>query len=282
MPEANGFVNLKAAPLEPTDFRFPINLATALRLSDARPLIVAAAQASVWVAEAQLTRARVLWVPTLMTGADYIRHDGGGPDFNKGIMTAPSVNFFYGGTGMWQYLNMTDAIFQPLAARQVLNARQWDIQTAKNDALMQTADAYFRVHQYRGMYAGALYTVERGHDLVERIEHLSKDLVRQVEVERARNMLADLEQRAVAARETVARRQRRPHPGPAARPPLGGRPARARPPAGHPDRARPPARRADAHRPDQPPRDRHPAGAGPGGGGAGPPREDAARSSPSS
>ena len=54
---------LKAAPLESTDLRFPINLATALRLSDARPLIVAAAQASVWVAEAELTRAKVLWVP---------------------------------------------------------------------------------------------------------------------------------------------------------------------------------------------------------------------------
>ena len=93
-------VNLKAAPLEPTDLRFPINLATALRLSDARPLIVAAAQASVWVAEAQLTRAKVLWVPTLNIGFDYIRHDGGGPDFNKGIMTAPSVNFFYGGGGL--------------------------------------------------------------------------------------------------------------------------------------------------------------------------------------
>ena len=56
-------MKLKPAPLEPTDLRFPINLATALRLSDARPLIVAAAQASVWVAEAQLTRAKVLWVP---------------------------------------------------------------------------------------------------------------------------------------------------------------------------------------------------------------------------
>ncbi len=62
------FAHLKRAPLEPTDFRFPINLATALRLSDARPLIVAAAQASVWVAEAQLTRAKVLWVPTLNVG----------------------------------------------------------------------------------------------------------------------------------------------------------------------------------------------------------------------
>ena len=47
------------------------------------------------------------------------------------------------------------------------------------------------------MYAGALYTVERGHDLVERINQLSKELVPKVEVDRARNMLADLEQRAV-------------------------------------------------------------------------------------
>ena len=96
-PSGDPSLRLEPAPLEPTDLRFPINLATALRLSDARPLIVAAAQASVWVAEAQLTRAKVLWVPTLVFGADYIRHDGGGPDFNKGIMTAPSVNYFQAG-----------------------------------------------------------------------------------------------------------------------------------------------------------------------------------------
>ena len=127
-------VNLKSAPLEPTDVGFPINLATALRLSDARPLIVAAAQASVWVAEAQLTRAKVLWVPQLNIGGDYIRHDGGGPDFNKGILTAPSVNFFYGGGGLWEIQALTDVFFEPLVKRQMLNSRQADIQTAKNDA----------------------------------------------------------------------------------------------------------------------------------------------------
>jgi outer membrane protein TolC len=192
---------LKQAPLEPTDLRFPLNLATALRLSDARPLMVAAAQASVWVAEAQLTRAKVLWVPQLNLGFDYIRHDGGGPDFNKGIMTAPSVNYFYGGAGLWQIQALTDVVFEPLAARQVLNSRQADIQSAKNDSLFMTADAYFRVHQFRGMYAGALYAVELGHDLVDRISRLSKDLVPRVEVDRARNMLYDLEQQATSARE---------------------------------------------------------------------------------
>ncbi len=189
----------------PTDVRFPINLATALRLSDARPLIVAAAQASVWVAEADLSQARVLWLPTLNIGFDYIRHDGGGPDFNKGILTAVSTNFFYAGGGLTGpgtgIISTTDATFQPLVARQVLNARHWDIQSAKNDAVLQTADAYFQVHQYRGMYAGTLYCVKRGHELVEQIATMSKDLVPEVEVERARNMLADLEQKAVMARQ---------------------------------------------------------------------------------
>ena len=126
-----------------------------------------------------------------MLGADYIRHDGGGPDFNKGVLTAPSVNFFYAGGGLdvgslTAFVNLTDAYFEPLVARRVLDSRQWDIQTAKNDALLLTADAYFRVHQYRGMYAAALYCVERGRELVEQIASLSNELVPIVEVERAR------------------------------------------------------------------------------------------------
>ena len=198
-------LNLKAAPLEPTDFRFPINLATALRLSDARPLIVAAAQARVWIAEAELTRAKVLWLPDLNIGFDYIRHDGGGPDFNKGILTAPSTNFFYAGAGLWGndlgIIHTTDAIYQPLVARQVLNSEHWSVQTAKNDALLRTADAYFMVHQYRGIYAGSLYTVERARDVVNRVATLSRDLVPQFEVDRARNMLADISQQSVSARQ---------------------------------------------------------------------------------
>ena len=116
-------------------------------------------------------------------------------------MTAPSTNFFYGGVGATGNLPTVDAIYDPLAARQVLNSRHWDVQAAKNDALQRTADAYFLVHQYRGIYAGTLYTVERGQDLVERIQRLSEELVPRVEVDRARNLLADLEQRAVSARQ---------------------------------------------------------------------------------
>ncbi len=88
---------LPAAPTDPDEVRLPINLAAALRLADARPLIVAAAQARTWISEAELARAKVLWIPALNIAYDYVRHDGGGPDFNKGIITTPSTNFTYAG-----------------------------------------------------------------------------------------------------------------------------------------------------------------------------------------
>jgi outer membrane protein TolC len=219
-PPGGEVIDLKPPALEPGDLRFPINLATALRLSDARPLIVAAAQASAWEAEAKLQKARVLWLPAFMMNAAYMRHDGYGPDFNGGInvpqglnafgQNTPgsfgkplnqNLNWFISGVSLYQVIALTDAIFQPLASRQDLNAARWDIQTAKNDALLETARAYFNVHKYRGQYAGAVYTVEQGRKLIEAIYSLKRDLVPAVEVDRARNLLAFLEEEAVSARE---------------------------------------------------------------------------------
>ena len=149
---------LRAAPMAPTDVRFPINLATALRLSDARPLIVAAAQASVWVAEAELTQAKVLWLPDLNHRLRLHPPRRRRPRLQQGdhdraehellLRRCRPLGIELG------IISTTDAIYQPLVARQVLNSRHWDVQAAKNDALMQTADAYFMVHQSRGMYAG--------------------------------------------------------------------------------------------------------------------------------
>jgi outer membrane protein TolC len=204
---ADKATELKAPPLEATDRPLPINLAAALKLADARPLIVTAAQAGVWVAEAQLTRARLLWVPTLEFSSAYLRHDGYGPDLNRGLNTAArplnqNINFLYSGFGLINTaVETTDAIFTPLVARQTLKSRKFDMQTAKNDALLQTTNAYFTVHQYRGMYAAALDVVDRGRKLVQRVEKQSIDLVPKAEVDRARAILAQLEQHATSMRE---------------------------------------------------------------------------------
>jgi hypothetical protein len=234
--------DLRPPPLQPGDVRFPINLAAALRLADARPIIVAITGAKAWMAEGQLQRDKALWIPTLNFASDYIRHDGFGPDLNRGVnvpqgenalgQNSPgslgkplnqNVNFLYSGAGFTYTPNtsnfffqpdpagpllptpqvqfITDMIYEPLAARQILNSRRWDIQGAKNDALQMTAQAYFEVHKYRGQYAGAIDTVRKGRRLVEETSALSRDLIQAAEIDRARNLLADLEQQAVSARE---------------------------------------------------------------------------------
>jgi outer membrane protein TolC len=191
---------LSEKKLPPEDHGLPINLATALRLSDARPLLIAAAQARVQIAAAQLDKARVLWLPNLNLGADYIRHMGGAQNTN-GTIENQGTNFFYGGGSLEVRFASTDAIFEPLAAQQVLQARQTDIQTARNDALMVTADAYFSVQQARGSYAALMDATEKGRDLVKRVESLAKGLAPQDEIDRSRTLLAELEQSTALARQ---------------------------------------------------------------------------------
>jgi outer membrane protein TolC len=207
LPATNGEPGtLPPAPLEVTDAPLPITLAAALQLADARPTVVLMAQAAAWTAEAHLQWARTLWLPQLNFGGCFVRHDGFGPDFNRGLNTDlrplnNNINFLYAGGGALYQNPGVEVIYTAIVSRQLLNARRWDIQKAKNDALLDTARAYFDVHRYRGTYAGALDTVQRGVKLVERVERLSKDLVPRAEVDRARRALADLEQMATSARE---------------------------------------------------------------------------------
>jgi len=179
----------------------PINLASALMLSDARPLIIDAAKAAEAVAAAQLDKANVLWLPNIYAGVDYFYHTGQYQSPNTGLPVYNSRNAITFGPGVSAVFATTDAIFEPLAAKQVLRARQFSVQAAKNDALMEVAIAYFNVQQSRGKLAGALDTVNKARELARRAEALGRDLAPPIEGDRAKTLLADLEQSAVKARE---------------------------------------------------------------------------------
>ena len=128
----------------PGDRPLPINLPTALQLAGARPIDVALASERVEVAAAQLDRASVLWLPTLLLGPDYFRHDGQIQDVAGRVFTTSRSAFLLGG-GPSAVFAVSDAILAPLAARQVAYAREAEVQVARNDALLATAEAYFNV-----------------------------------------------------------------------------------------------------------------------------------------
>jgi outer membrane protein TolC len=176
-------------PSIPDTTPLPISLPAALRLADASPLDIALAAERVRVASAQYNRARVLWLPNLNLGADYFRHDGQLQDIRGFVFPTSKSSFLVGGGPSLSFAT-ADAFYAPLAARQVLAARQAGVQVARNDTTYAVAQAYFDVQQARGEVAGATDAVRRAEDLVRRAEELTPGLAPRVEVSRARAELA--------------------------------------------------------------------------------------------
>jgi outer membrane protein TolC len=197
--------NLPATPAADPDERpLPINLPTALQLADARATDVAAAAERIRVAAAVLEQAEVLWLPTLTAGGDYNRHDGRQQDTMGNVFDNSRSGAMFGvGTGIGQsaILNVGEAIFAPLVARQQVRAREADRQAASNDTLVAVSDAYFNVQQARGELAGDVEATGRTEELVARTKELSKVLVPQLEVDRAEAELARRQQAELQARE---------------------------------------------------------------------------------
>jgi outer membrane protein TolC len=176
----------------------PINLATALRLSGARPIVISAAQLSAQVAAAELDRARVLWLPNLYLGPSYYRHDGGAQS-QSGTFDNNDRSSLMVGAGPIVQFAMTDAIFAPLAARQVLRARELDVQRARNDALLNVAEAYFAVQQARGRLIGYEDSVAKGRELQKTVTALAEGLIPGIEINRVNTLLANLNQSVALA-----------------------------------------------------------------------------------
>jgi outer membrane protein TolC len=186
---------------EPVDQPLPINLATALRLADARPLLIEAARAAVETEYGLYQQARVLWLPSVYVGTDFQRHDGGELNFLTGQTILGARSQFFAGAGARAVFALTDAIYSPLAERQLVRARNFEVQTAKNESLLSVAAAYFDVQQARGILAGTLDSVARARELARRVAALGRGLAPKIEVERVNTLLADLEQQAASARQ---------------------------------------------------------------------------------
>ena len=183
------------------DKPLPINLPTALQLAGVRPIDIAVASQQIQLAAAQLDQARVLWLPTIYLGTDYFHHDGQIQD-TAGNVTSNSHGSFMLGGAPYAVFALSDAIFAPLAARQILNARESTMQTARNDSLLAVAVAYFNVQQARGLLAGAEDVARRSENLVQRAQQLlPSGVIPELEVVRARTQAARSRQAIQSAYE---------------------------------------------------------------------------------
>jgi outer membrane protein TolC len=188
-------------PVQSSETPLPINLATALQLANARPLDVQIAGSLVDAAAAELTRAKLLWVPNIFIGSDYFQHLGP-QQTSAGTILSDNRNSVMVGVGPNVFFSFSDAIFAPLAARQDLRAREAIHQTSRNDSALAVTEAYFGVQQSRGELAAATIAVKYAEDVARRTESLmAKGLTPPSEANRANTELGRRRQIVSAARE---------------------------------------------------------------------------------
>ncbi|GAC1451044.1 MAG: hypothetical protein NVSMB9_35870 [Isosphaeraceae bacterium] len=161
------------SPIIPGQVIQPIDLPDALRLAGARDLDTAIARERVCQALAELQKARVQWLPSIYLGPNWIRHDGQAQVVEGRVRTISKSSLFLGATvaagssvsgpvpaggpaqvsGLTTILRFSDALFEPLAARQVVDARRAGIQIATNDSLLGVAEAYMDLQRAAGRLA---------------------------------------------------------------------------------------------------------------------------------
>jgi outer membrane protein TolC len=186
--------------VEPGEVALPINLATALRLANVRALDITIAQQQLGIAVARFDQAKVLWLPNLDMGMDYEHHEGPLQSSDGTITTSTRSSLFAGG-GPVAVFGLTDAIFEPLAARQVARAQDANIQTATNDTLTAVAVAYFDAQEARADLAGVQLANLLVAALVRKTESLAPEIVPEVELARVRALQANLLQVEEIARQ---------------------------------------------------------------------------------
>ncbi|QDU18504.1 Outer membrane efflux protein [Urbifossiella limnaea] len=178
----------------------PITLPAALALTGANALDIQIADERTRAAAARLDRANALWLPNVNVGVDYFRHDGQIQDIVGTVFTTSRSSLLLG-VGPQAVVSTADAVFGPLAARQLVRAAEADARAARNDTTLAVAVAYFNVQQARGEVAGAADALRRAEDLVARTEKLAPDLAPDLEVNRARAEAAHRRQAVEAAYE---------------------------------------------------------------------------------
>jgi outer membrane protein TolC len=198
--EERSFLPAAASALAGAGKPLPINLPTALRLGDARAIDVQVASEKIRLATAQLQQARVLWVPTMLMGTEYFRHDGNIQNIDGSVLNNSHASMTLGASPIL-IVTTTDALFAPLAQRQVLKSQQAFQKAAQNDTMLAVAEVYFQVQQARGELAGVQDVRTKMEDVVRRIAQLAEVLVPPMEKRRAEAQFARLDQAVYQVQE---------------------------------------------------------------------------------
>ncbi len=172
-------------------------------LADAQNPQVQFARARVQAAEAERDRADVLWLPNLSLGSSWTRHDGQIQDTQGEVITVSRSALFAGG-GPVAGVDLAEAYYEPLAARQLVSAQQAGERATTNDILLDVALGYWELVRAQADAAIAEETRENARQLDELAQsYLRAEKLKPADAERVRAEYQARIQALEAARERV-------------------------------------------------------------------------------
>ena len=191
---------LPAPALEQGEEGLVISLPAALKLTNASAWDIDIAVQQLRIAVAQLQGAEVLWLPTITAGVDYQYHSGPIQDVTGLTLNNSHSNMYLGGSPLAIFA-VTDAIFTPLAARQVVRAQDANVQTSRNDTVTAMAQSYFDLLEAEADLASIIDVNKRAGELVTKIDSLAPEVVPDLEKARVKAIKANIEQVVETARQ---------------------------------------------------------------------------------
>jgi outer membrane protein TolC len=148
-------ISIPAVP--PADQEYALDLTTALRLAEAENPLIAEARQRIGEALAVQQGARALLVPTLNAGTNFHAHTGNLQRSSGRILNLNENSLYVGGgvealaagtvgvPAVTIFSPLTDAIFEPLAARQQVEGARFSAVATANDILLEVAERHFEL-----------------------------------------------------------------------------------------------------------------------------------------
>jgi outer membrane protein TolC len=153
-----------ASAAESTNGTYPIDLPAALRLAGARSLDVQIARERLKESEAEHTRAVESFFPWISAGIGYHRRDGVAQAVPAGTISDAHFQSYSPGVALAAQLELGDAIYNSLAAKQVVKASDQAVEARRQEAVLAAAKGYFDLAKAKGLVEVAKAALKTSQD----------------------------------------------------------------------------------------------------------------------
>jgi outer membrane protein TolC len=152
-----------------TNRLYPIDLPAALRLAGAQNLDIQIARERLREAEAERSSAVERFFPWISPGVGYHRRDGVAQAVPSGIISDAHFQSYSPGVTLAAQLDLGDAIYKNLAAKQLVKASDQALESQRQDAILSAARGYFDLARARGLVEVANEALKTSQDYEQQL-----------------------------------------------------------------------------------------------------------------